>query len=216
MPKTSLTSEHKPSKGQIRQARTLTTEAVEETLDEEGTFTGEELQAIHANGGVYKQEFATIFRVFVLNFARKALAITPVRAQDTGLIPLREGYWKVLKDDLEGEINPANLDYFSCPVLQGESYVDGITMLRRSMGAYGSLGFAAALLKLQGKGKEIFPRESRGKHHFLMPLTILGDSYGSRCLACFFWRDGHWALEFRSVSRKDLFGVEARFVRPRN
>ncbi|MEK7651628.1 MAG: hypothetical protein AAB351_00235 [Patescibacteria group bacterium] len=208
---TSLTSEQKPSKAQARRVRTLTTEAVDSVLDEQDTFTGDQLQAVHANGGVFKQELATTYRAFVLSFARKMLGIVkPVRAQDTGLVPLG---WTVKSDSLEGEINLVNLDYSSCPVQDGETYVNGDTMIEGSAGAYGSLGFAATLLKAQEDGKEIFPVEFRGTHYFVMPRTVLLDGHRRRRVACFDWGGKRWVLDFRWVGSGFDGGV--RFVRPR-
>ncbi|MBI2459022.1 MAG: hypothetical protein HYV53_00535 [Parcubacteria group bacterium] len=107
----------------------------------------------------------------LVRFGKKVRGIiTPVRAQDTGLVP---NGWTIKSDNLEGDISLANLDYSSCPVREGEKYVGGDTMFERAGNAYGSLGFAAALLKAQDEGKEIFPVESRGKHYFIMPRTIL-------------------------------------------
>lgn len=207
----SLTSEQKPSKGQVRQVQTLTAAAVEKTLDEKGGFTADQLQAIHANGGWFKKEFAVAYRAFVLDFARKALAmITPIRAQDTGFVPAG---WGVQSDDLEGGINLANLDYSSCPVRDGETYVNGDNMPKRLAGAYGSLGFAAALLKLQDEGKEIFPVESRDKHHFVMPRTILLDSFRNRRVTYFRWQGKYWMLFIGWVD--DCFSSNCRFIRPR-
>lgn len=136
--------------------------------------------------------------------------ITPVRAQDSGLVP---NGWEVKSDNLEGDINLANLDYSSCPVQAGELYVSGDTMLARAGNAYGSLGFAAALLKAQVEGKEIFPIRSRGKHYFLMPRTILLDGNRRRRVACFGWDGGQWVLGFSDLD--DDFDDDGRFVRPR-
>lgn len=151
-----------------------------------------------------------LLAVFV-RFAKKVSGIiTPIRAQDTGLIP---NGWTVESDNLEGDINLANLDYSSCPVREGESYVSGDTMLQRAGNAYGSLGFVAALLKAQDEGKEIFPVESRGKHYFVMPRTILLSDGRRRGVAYFRWGGERWVLRFGwLVSR---FRVHARFVRPR-
>ena len=116
-------------------------------------------------------------------------------------------------DNLEGDINLANLDYSSRPVHTGESYVSGDTMLARAGNAYGSLGFAAALLKVQDEGKEIFPAESRGKLYFIMPCTILLDGNRGRLVPCFYWHRLRWALFFNCLD--SLWSGLSRFVRPR-
>ncbi|MDP2709035.1 MAG: hypothetical protein Q8O93_03250 [bacterium] len=149
--------------------------------------------------------------VLLVRFAKKARGIiTPVRAEDTGIIP---NGWTVKSDNLEGDINLANLDYSSCPVRASESYVSGDTMLERAGNAYGSLGFAATLLKAQEEGKEIFPIESRGKHYFIMPRTILLYDDRNRKVADFDWSDEQWVLSFRWLDYN--FNDSARFVRPR-
>ena len=130
----------------------------------------------------------------LVRFAKKANSmITPAYAQDTGLVP---GGWSVKSDSLEGDISLANLDYSFGPVQAGEPYVSGDTMLARAGNAYGSLGFAAALLKAQAEGKEIFPVGSRRKHYFLMPRTVLLDYGRGRRVACFGWSCGWWVLSF--------------------
>ena len=151
--------------------------------------------------------------VLLVRFAKKASGIiTPVRAQDTGLVPKN---WEIKSDNLEGDINLANLDYSSCPVREGETYVSGDTMLQRAIEAkaYGSLGFAAALIKEQEEGKEIFPVESRGKHYFIMPLTELVDGDRNRRVAYFDWIGERWVLDFDWLD--SYFGDSDRFVRPR-
>ena len=87
-------------------------------------------------------------------------------------------------------------------------------MLARAGNAYGSLGFTAVLLKAQDEGKEIFPVESRGKHYFIMPRTILLDDRQDRGVAYFLWSGRQWALSFRYLGGY-LFGGGGRFVRPR-
>lgn len=147
----------------------------------------------------------------IVRFAKKASGIiTPVRAQDTGLIPQD---WSVESDNLEGDIDFANLDYSSGPVQGDEPYVSGNTMLARASNAYGSLGFAAALLKAQAEGKEIFPVESRGKHYFLMPRAILLDDSRDRRVPYFHWGGERWVLSFDCLDGS-FNGID-RFVRPR-
>lgn len=150
--------------------------------------------------------------VFV-KYAKKASGIvTPVRAQDTGLVP---SGWKVKNDKLEGDVDLAKLDYSTCPVYDGEDYITGGTMMKRAVeaGALGSLGFAAGLLKAQDEGKEIFPVESRGKHYFIMPLTELQDGGGGGFVAYFHWRGDRWVVYFRWLVSS--FDRLARFVRLR-
>ena len=147
----------------------------------------------------------------LVRFSKKVRSIvTPVRAEDTGFVP---GGWTVKSDNLEGDISLANLDYSSCPVREGDSYVGGDTMLERAGNAYGRLGFAAALLKAQEEGKEIFPVESRGKHYFIMPRTILLDGGRYREVAYFDWDGERWVLNFDWLG--SYFGGSGRFVRPR-
>lgn len=136
--------------------------------------------------------------------------VTPVHAENTGLIP--KG-WKVSKDRLEGDVDLAKLDYSTCPVLDNEEYISGETMLQRAveLGAIGSLGLAAELLKAQDEGKEIFPVESRGQHYFLMPLTELRGGGGSGGVACFGWGGERWGLGFRLLDYR--FCRRDRFVR---
>lgn len=132
----------------------------------------------------------------IVRFARKANGIiTPVAAKDTGLIP---NGWEVESESLEGDIDLANMDYSFCPVREGESHIDGDTLLQRAReaGAFGSLGLAAKLLKAQDEGKEIFPVESRGKHYFIMPRTKLRDHDGHRCVPCFYGDGLRWVLLF--------------------
>lgn len=150
--------------------------------------------------------------VTIVQFAKKASGIiTPVRAEETGLIP---NGWSVESDSLEGDISLANLDYSSCPVQEGDNgYVNGDTMLARAGNAYGSLGFVAVLLKAQAEGKEIFPVASRGKNYFIMPRTILLDVSRGRRVACFGWDGSRWALGFGYLD--DGFRGRIRFVRPR-
>ncbi len=147
--------------------------------------------------------------------------VTPVRAEDTGLMP--QGYSVYLtpqgvrKDRLEGDVELANVDYI-CPLRDDDGdYIGGEVMLQRSveLKAIGSLGYAFALLKAQEQGKEIFPVESRGKHYFIMPLTeLLGDDRGRR-VACFGWhgKSLRWVLFFRWVG--GVFARRGRFVVPR-
>lgn len=148
----------------------------------------------------------------IVRFVKKAAGIiTPVRAQETDLIP--DG-WSVEIDSLEGDVDLSKLDYSTCPVQPGDGgYIGGDTMLGRAGNAYGSLGFTAALLKAQAEGKEILPVESRGKHYFIMSRTILLDDDRGRRVAFFGWDGRQWALDFGYLVND--FGGRGRFVRPR-
>jgi hypothetical protein len=153
----------------------------------------------------------------IVKFSKRASGIvTPVRAQDTGLIP--EG-WTLEAEELEGDVELGKVDYSYCPVHEGEEYVNGTTMLQRAVEqkAVGSLGYAAELLKAQKAGKEIFPVESRGKEYFIMPRTrLLGRDRG-RLVAGFRWRDGasEWVLDFAWAGAGGGFGSGGRVLRPR-
>ena len=172
-------------------------------------FSAKQWQVVVENGGQLQDQAMELVKKLV----KKASGIvTPVRAKDTGLVP--KG-WEVESDNLEGDISLANLDYSLCPVWEGEPYVSSDTMLERAVEAkaYGSLGFAAVLLKEQDEGKEIFPVESRGKHYFVMPRTVLlGD--GRDCEVAYFdWDGGRWVLGFYCLV--PYFSGRGRFVRPR-
>ena len=80
--------------------------------------------------------------------------------------------------------------------------------------AIGSLGFAKELLKAQDEGKEIFPVESRGKHYFVMPLTVLLDDDVGLRVAYFRWHGGRWVLRFFWLD-DGFFDSGARLVRVR-
>jgi len=183
----------------------------------------ERLQAVARKSGLDSRQFQIALAYpgteledemvsLLVRFSKKASGIiTPVRAQDTGLIA---GGWSVESDNPEGGISLANLDYSTGPVQEKDGgYVDGDTMLARAGNAYGSLGFAAALLKAQEEGKEIFPVESRGRHYFIMPRTVLLHDYRHRRVACFDWDGQQWVLAFGWLS--DDFHDDVRFVRPR-
>ena len=118
-------------------------------------------------------------------------------AIDTKLIP--QG-WSVVSDAPEGDVDLAALDCSLCPVRGSETSINGTTMMARAKEdrAIGSLGLAAALIKAQDEGKEIFPVESRGKHCFIMPLTELQYGDGLGYVAYFYWSDKQhrWVLHF--------------------
>lgn len=192
---TSLTSKKQPSEAQVRRVRTLTEEAVESVLEEKDTFTADQLQAVHSNGGLYKQEFAAIFWAFVLSFSRRQLAVVrPLRAQQTGLIPAG---WTVEKDELEGDINITKLDFSYCPVVK-VAKVDGSAILREAaeQDVIGSLGFAKVVLDAQKEGKDIIPTELRGKIDIILPRTVLRDACTNCRVPSLVWDGGQWLLTF--------------------
>lgn len=172
-------------------------------------ISAEEWQtAVIEDGGSFQDQAVEVVKKLVKKVRG---IITPARAQDSGLVPQR---WSVKNDKLEGDVDLAKLDYSACPVRDDEEYVTGATMLKRARecGAIGSLGFAAALLKAQDEGKEIFPVESRGVHYFIMPLTELQDGDGLGRMAGFYWGSERWRLNFfRWFDRS--FSRDVRFVR---
>lgn len=130
--------------------------------------------------------------------------VVPVRAEDTGLVPKGWSVYRkntIPQDFLERSINFARLSYGTCLAQGGKPFVKGAAMLDRaiSTNAYGSLGFAALLLKAQRERKEIFPKESRQERCYIMPRTILIDIEGFLRVGVFLWRRRKWALEFRRV-----------------
>ncbi len=170
-------------------------------------------KALEYPGTGLEDDLAAVF----MKYSKKASGIvTPISAKDTGLVPRGRG-WKVKKDKLEGDVNLAKLDYSTCPVHDDEEYISGDTMMKRAqeLGAIGSLGFAADLLKAQNEGKEIFPVESRGAHYFIMPLTELQDGDDNRTAACFSWGGERWVLIFTWIDIGRNFYRFARFVRRR-
>ena len=168
-------------------------------------------------GTAMEEEIAAI----LLKYTKMAHGIvTPVSAEDTGLIP--KGYsvyvtpQGVRKDRLEGDVELGNVEYI-CPLRDYDGdYIDGEVMLERSveLKAIGSLGYAFALLKAQEQGKEIFPVESRRSlHNINMPLTELLIDKRVRFVAYFSWSEKTqcWVLRFRPVDgrfyRLDRFVV---------
>lgn len=101
----SLTSSS-ASKEKIRRVRTLTEEALEE-----GIFTQDELQCVHANGGEYKREYT----IFVHEFARrKTASSSPIPA-----MPAEDKWFELTVDDnldpmtvvTSAGIDPTNWEY---------------------------------------------------------------------------------------------------------
>lgn len=211
----SLTSHNKlATKAQVRRVRTLTSEAIEDAVQNSG-FTHDQLQTIHTQGGLYKKQLTLNFQTFVRKFARKFLGmVTALKAQDTGLVPRG---WTVKKDKLEGgvDLDLARLDYSMCPVPDDEEYISSDTMLKRAqeVNVLGSLSLAAHFLKAQEEGQEIFPVKSRGQHRFIMPLTELEDDDGNGWVAYFHWFGERWVLDFLLLV-SDFFRDD-RFVRLR-
>jgi hypothetical protein len=152
----------------------------------------------------------------IVKFSKRASGIvTPVRAQDTGLIP--EG-WTVESDSPEGDVNLAKLDFTVCPVRDGDGdWVGGETMLKRAVEvkAIGSLGFGKMVIDAQKEGKDIIPVELRGKVYIILPRTILLVRDRYRRVAYFYWSDkaAEWVMSFYYVGYS--FNRDDRFVRPR-
>jgi len=146
--------------------------------------------------------------------------VTPDPASLTGLI--RTG-WSVnvkngvAQDFPEGDVELANVDYV-CPLGPDDgNSISYDTMMQRAirLGAIGSLGYAAKLLKAQEEGKEIFPVESCGEHYFIMPRTELLDVNRGRRVAYFYWvvKSRRWVLDFGwGVGN---FSRHVRFLVPR-
>lgn len=149
--------------------------------------------------------------------------ITPVRAQDTGLIP---NGWTIESDDPEGDVSLGSLDFSYCPLQPDKLHIrdymiskePGNIIFKWPDNVCGSLGLAAEFRKAQKEGKEIFPVESRGKNCFIMPLTILLDADKNQILAkpnrrvaFFTWVGGEWVLYFFWLDCG--FNSDDRFVR---
>ncbi|MDP2709474.1 MAG: hypothetical protein Q8O93_05565 [bacterium] len=136
----------------------------------------------------------------IVQFAEKVNHfVTPVSAINTGLVP--DG-WKIVSDDLEGNISLDNLDYSISPPERCVETAKGTILSRHADTAYGSLGLAAILLKKQEEGKEIFPVESRGVYFFVMPRTILLKSYKEEFISFFRWEDESkkWIHDYTELS----------------
>jgi hypothetical protein len=148
----------------------------------------------------------------IVLFSKKASGIfTPIKAQDTGLVPAG---WKVISDDLEPEINLAKLDLNYCPVHDDESVINGDTLLKRAkeVNVLGSLGFAKLVLDAQKQGKDIIPPELRGKY-IVCSRTILQGDNGSQRVACLYWNGEQWVLNFYWL--RSCFYRNARLPRSR-
>ncbi|MEK7617667.1 MAG: hypothetical protein AAB410_00815 [Patescibacteria group bacterium] len=150
----------------------------------------------------------------ITKFSKRASGIcTPVRAEETGLVP--SGY-TVESDDLEGDIDIANLDFDTCPVREGDGdWVSGDTMMARAkqVKAIGSLGFGKLVLDKQKEGKDIIPVELRGKVYILLTRTVLRRRSGSRCVLYLRWDGKRWVVD---VYWLDVYFYRyVRFVRSR-
>lgn len=156
-------------------------------------------------GTELEEELSSVFFWFA---KRMRGIITPVCAQDTGLIP--KG-WTLESDSLEGDIDLANLDLSSRLTQGSEWQIRVEEILTRAGDAYGSLGFVAALIKEKEKGREIFPVRFR-RHCFVMPRTVLLDERRRRRVACFFHDFTQWCYKFPPSDCP--FYCKTRFVRP--
>ena len=133
--------------------------------------------------------------------------VSPLSAMETGLIP--EGWgWTVEKDDLEGDINLAKLDFDYCPVS------DEVTLDRADKveGLVGSLGFAKIVLDAQKEGKDIIPAELRSRVYIVCSRTVIRDGYGYHRVAALVG-GGPWVIRWLHLS--EGFFPEDRLVRSR-
>jgi hypothetical protein len=152
--------------------------------------------------------------------------VVPLRAEASGLIPSNWSLFVkngVRQDFLEGIVDLAKLDYKS-PLKNDEKFVRDGAMIERArlLNAYGSLGFAASLLKAQRQGFEIFPVDSRVrdsgsgiKHTFAMPNTTLLDDQGRHRIGSFAWSHEKEFWVFRFTFEHGGLGLSTRFVCPR-
>lgn len=149
----------------------------------------------------------------LVSFFKKLLDIvTPPKAQDTGLVPAD---WKVISDDLETEINLANIDYSYCPVQGDEPYINGDTLPQRAkeVKAIGSLGFAKLVLDAQAQGKDIIPPKLQGKVYIVCSRTVLQDGDGHQRVVDLYWDSKRWALIFNRLDT--YFSHNSRLPRSR-
>jgi hypothetical protein len=148
----------------------------------------------------------------LVKYSKRALGIyTPVRAHYTGLVP--DGY-AVESDDLEGDVNVANLDFNTCLVREGDGdwmRGDPMRVRAKEVQAIGSLGFGKIVLDAQKEGKNIIPIELRDKAYIILPRTVLRDRDCVRYAACLDWISSQWVP---SIDRLDQdFSRGGRFVR---
>ena len=137
--------------------------------------------------------------------------MTPICAQDTGLVP--SGYI-VESEDLEGDINLVNLDFGTFAGVDGDGdsvTVDSMVARSKEVQAIGSLGFARLVLDAQKEGKDIIPAELRGKVYIILPRTILVHRDGFRCAAFLIWHSERWVVLVSWLGTR--FNRNVRFVR---
>ncbi len=147
----------------------------------------------------------------IIKYSNKASGIvTPISALETGLVP---SGWVVVSDDLEGDIDIANLDFGYSPCEASESYISGDNMLKRATAtkAIGSLGFAKYVLDEQAAGRQVIPEELQGQKYIICFRTILEGSSGRRHVAYLRWVGEQWVVGFRWIDS----GFDSSDVVPR-
>jgi hypothetical protein len=118
-----------------------------------------------------------------------------------------------VSDRPEAEIDPATLDFTSCPVRSGDGYGVSVNtmMLRASeVHAIGSLGFAKLVFESQEMGVDIIPEKFR-LYNILLPLTILRDKRRLDSIGYLRWRGRGWVILFLPLSGEWLWSC--RFVK---
>ena len=206
----SLTSNAAATRKQALRVGQLTSEALKGVLDKMSeTFSQAELQAVHENGGQYKQELAAAFGPnlleFIHVFVRKVLGlVTPLRARKTGLISDDLCVWFKGRDEQdfpEGELLLSNLT--AELLIGGEVWIHGDEVLQRAeaAGAIGSLGFAKVVLDLQREGGNIPALDVVAiGSYIILPRTIMrehGDPNGYGVYILIPRNLGGWKLSFR-------------------
>ena len=170
--------------------------------------TPEQFQAaLEYPGTELEDEVAGTF----LRFSKRASGVfTPVAARETGLVP--DWCEKIEKDELEGDVELAKLDFTYCPVHKGEEYVTGDTMLARAgkVVAIGSLGLGKIILDAQKEGKEIVPADVQV---VILPRTILRYRIGYRHVPYLYRYGAQLVLNFIWLGNN--FDRDGRLVRPR-
>lgn len=89
-------------------------------------------------------------------------------------------------------LNVKNLTFKSV-LPDGKSWISGDEMRKRAVVLKGNFGLADAPQLLAQQAD--IPVELRVKY-ILLPATKLRDSGGSHDIACLFWHDGQWVLDF--------------------
>ena len=184
----SLTSNAAATRKQALRVGQLTSEALKGVLDKMSeTFSQAELQAVHENGGQYKQELAAAFGPnlleFIHVFVRKVLGlVTPLRARKTGLISDDLCVWFKGRDEQdfpEGELLLSNLT--AELLIGGEVWIHGDEVLQRAE--------AAGAIDVVAIGSYI-----------ILPRTIMrehGDPNGYGVYILIPRNLGGWKLSFR-------------------